>query len=177
MTLNKAVMLFFFQAFIFLELCPPSLPPSLPRPSLRQAASSPFAQTWCPSVDPPPDLVVTRTPSLRPADGTVWTRALWTAAAVSNSERNRRVTASRMNGSAAVTGGPASCRFAHYFVVCGVDTETGLEPDDGAGTSVREGVTMVSVRAFTHTPIVLYRSFLRIFFLLSFMSDENILPH
>uniref|UniRef100_A0A3Q1GC07 Uncharacterized protein n=1 Tax=Acanthochromis polyacanthus TaxID=80966 RepID=A0A3Q1GC07_9TELE len=28
--------------------------------------------------------------------------------------------------------GSASCRFAHYFVVCGVDTETGLEPDDGA---------------------------------------------
>uniref|UniRef100_A0A3P9JBX0 DENN domain-containing protein 5B-like n=1 Tax=Oryzias latipes TaxID=8090 RepID=A0A3P9JBX0_ORYLA len=40
-----------------------------------------------------------------------------------------------MNGSVAVTGGPASCRFAHYFVVCGVDTETGLEPDDGAALS------------------------------------------
>ncbi len=38
-----------------------------------------------------------------------------------------------MNGTAAATGS-ASCRFAHYFVVCGVDTETGLEPDDGAGT-------------------------------------------
>lgn len=37
-----------------------------------------------------------------------------------------------MNGTAAATGA-ASCRFAHYFVVCGVDTETGLEPDDGAG--------------------------------------------
>ncbi|XP_075998353.1 DENN domain-containing protein 5B-like [Genypterus blacodes] len=37
-----------------------------------------------------------------------------------------------MNGSTAATGS-ASCRFAHYFVVCGVDTETGLEPDDGAG--------------------------------------------
>uniref|UniRef100_A0A667Z4K9 DENN/MADD domain containing 5B n=1 Tax=Myripristis murdjan TaxID=586833 RepID=A0A667Z4K9_9TELE len=34
-----------------------------------------------------------------------------------------------MNGTAAATGA-ASCRFAHYFVVCGVDTETGLEPDD-----------------------------------------------
>ncbi|XP_024137853.1 DENN domain-containing protein 5B [Oryzias melastigma] len=43
-----------------------------------------------------------------------------------------------MNGSAAVTGGPASCRFAHYFVVCGVDTETGLEPDDGAGESFEQ---------------------------------------
>ncbi|KAM6926385.1 DENN domain-containing protein 5B-like [Lycodopsis pacificus] len=37
-----------------------------------------------------------------------------------------------MNGTAAATGS-ASCRFAHYFVECGVDTETGLEPDDGAG--------------------------------------------
>ncbi|KAI9529971.1 hypothetical protein NQZ68_008210 [Dissostichus eleginoides] len=37
-----------------------------------------------------------------------------------------------MSGTAAATGS-ASCRFAHYFVVCGVDTETGLEPDDGAG--------------------------------------------
>uniref|UniRef100_A0A3Q0RBP1 DENN/MADD domain containing 5B n=1 Tax=Amphilophus citrinellus TaxID=61819 RepID=A0A3Q0RBP1_AMPCI len=37
--------------------------------------------------------------------------------------------------------GSASCRFAHYFVVCGVDAETGLEPDDGAG----EG--------FEHSPI------------------------
>ncbi|KAM3870300.1 DENN domain-containing protein 5B-like [Diretmus argenteus] len=36
-----------------------------------------------------------------------------------------------MNGSAAATGS-ASCRFAHYFVVCGVDTDTGLEPDDVA---------------------------------------------
>uniref|UniRef100_A0A3P9PRA8 DENN/MADD domain containing 5B n=1 Tax=Poecilia reticulata TaxID=8081 RepID=A0A3P9PRA8_POERE len=35
------------------------------------------------------------------------------------------------------TGGSASCRFAHYFVVCGVDTETGLEPDDGAGKYAR----------------------------------------
>uniref|UniRef100_A0A8C7ZJI5 DENN/MADD domain containing 5B n=1 Tax=Oryzias sinensis TaxID=183150 RepID=A0A8C7ZJI5_9TELE len=43
-----------------------------------------------------------------------------------------------MNGSAAVTGGPASCRFAHYFVVCGVDTETGLEPDDGAGENFEQ---------------------------------------
>ncbi|XP_066561371.1 DENN domain-containing protein 5B isoform X3 [Amia ocellicauda] len=24
----------------------------------------------------------------------------------------------------------APCRFAHYFVICGIDTETGLEPDD-----------------------------------------------
>lgn len=37
-----------------------------------------------------------------------------------------------MNGTAAATGS-GSCRFAHYFVVCGLDTDTGLEPDDGAG--------------------------------------------
>ncbi|XP_005810557.1 DENN domain-containing protein 5B-like [Xiphophorus maculatus] len=43
-----------------------------------------------------------------------------------------------MNGTAAATGGSASCRFAHYFVVCGVDTETGLEPDDGAGESFEQ---------------------------------------
>ncbi|XP_034032616.1 DENN domain-containing protein 5B-like [Thalassophryne amazonica] len=42
-----------------------------------------------------------------------------------------------MSGSAA-TGGSASCRFAHYFVVCGVDTFTGLEPDDGAGESFEQ---------------------------------------
>ncbi|XP_029378317.1 DENN domain-containing protein 5B-like isoform X2 [Echeneis naucrates] len=39
-----------------------------------------------------------------------------------------------MSGTAAATGS-ASCRFAHYFVVCGLDAETGLEPDDGAGES------------------------------------------
>ncbi|XP_041852569.1 DENN domain-containing protein 5B-like [Melanotaenia boesemani] len=43
-----------------------------------------------------------------------------------------------MNGTAAAAGGSASCRFAHYFVVCGVDTETGLEPDDGAGESFEQ---------------------------------------
>uniref|UniRef100_A0A672JHT9 DENN/MADD domain containing 5B n=1 Tax=Salarias fasciatus TaxID=181472 RepID=A0A672JHT9_SALFA len=36
-----------------------------------------------------------------------------------------------MSGTAAAAGS-ASCRFAHYFVVCGVDADTGLEPDDGA---------------------------------------------
>ncbi|XP_023284061.1 DENN domain-containing protein 5B-like [Seriola lalandi dorsalis] len=42
-----------------------------------------------------------------------------------------------MSGTAAATGS-ASCRFAHYFVVCGVDAETGLEPDDGAGESFEQ---------------------------------------
>ncbi|XP_037623435.1 DENN domain-containing protein 5B-like isoform X2 [Sebastes umbrosus] len=48
-----------------------------------------------------------------------------------------------MNGTAAATGsGSASCRFAHYFVVCGVDTDTGLEPDPGAG----EGFEQIPIR-------------------------------
>uniref|UniRef100_A0A3Q3IP40 UDENN domain-containing protein n=1 Tax=Monopterus albus TaxID=43700 RepID=A0A3Q3IP40_MONAL len=42
-----------------------------------------------------------------------------------------------MSGLAVATGS-ASCRFVHYFVVCGVDTETGLEPDDGAGESFEQ---------------------------------------
>ncbi|KAM9327710.1 LOW QUALITY PROTEIN: DENN domain-containing protein 5B [Pholidichthys leucotaenia] len=33
-----------------------------------------------------------------------------------------------MNGSSAGSGG-SSCRFTHYFVVCGLDTDTGPEPD------------------------------------------------
>ncbi|XP_058481012.1 DENN domain-containing protein 5B isoform X1 [Solea solea] len=33
-----------------------------------------------------------------------------------------------MSGSSAASGA-ALCRFAHYFVVCGIDIETGLEPD------------------------------------------------
>lgn len=39
-----------------------------------------------------------------------------------------------MSGSSAVSGA-APCRFAHYFVICGIDTETGLEPDELAGMS------------------------------------------
>ncbi|KAJ8382726.1 hypothetical protein SKAU_G00035040 [Synaphobranchus kaupii] len=36
-----------------------------------------------------------------------------------------------MSASASTAGsGPAPCRFAHYFVICGMDTETGLEPDE-----------------------------------------------
>ncbi|XP_068168280.1 DENN domain-containing protein 5B-like isoform X2 [Antennarius striatus] len=42
-----------------------------------------------------------------------------------------------MNGSAAAAGA-ASCRFAHYFAVCGVDTDTGLEPDQGAGEAFEQ---------------------------------------
>ncbi|KAM9814847.1 DENN domain-containing protein 5B-like isoform X1 [Syngnathus typhle] len=38
----------------------------------------------------------------------------------------------------ATATGSASCRFAHYFVVCGLDPETGLEPDDGAGESFEQ---------------------------------------
>ncbi|XP_066561382.1 DENN domain-containing protein 5B isoform X13 [Amia ocellicauda] len=32
----------------------------------------------------------------------------------------------------------APCRFAHYFVICGIDTETGLEPDDLAGENFEQ---------------------------------------
>ncbi|XP_033823359.1 DENN domain-containing protein 5B-like isoform X2 [Periophthalmus magnuspinnatus] len=43
-----------------------------------------------------------------------------------------------MNGTTAPTTGSGSCRFSHYFVVCGLDTDTGLEPDDGAGESLEQ---------------------------------------
>uniref|UniRef100_A0A7N8YQL3 DENN/MADD domain containing 5B n=1 Tax=Mastacembelus armatus TaxID=205130 RepID=A0A7N8YQL3_9TELE len=43
-----------------------------------------------------------------------------------------------MSGSSAVSCS-APCRFAHYFVICGIDTETGLEPDDLAGRNSQEG--------------------------------------
>uniref|UniRef100_A0A3Q1B6D4 UDENN domain-containing protein n=1 Tax=Amphiprion ocellaris TaxID=80972 RepID=A0A3Q1B6D4_AMPOC len=42
-----------------------------------------------------------------------------------------------MSGSSAVSGA-APCRFAHYFVICGIDTETGLEPDELAGENFEE---------------------------------------
>uniref|UniRef100_A0A674E8I4 DENN/MADD domain containing 5B n=1 Tax=Salmo trutta TaxID=8032 RepID=A0A674E8I4_SALTR len=38
-----------------------------------------------------------------------------------------------MSGTNAASGA-APCRFAHYFVICGIDTETGLEPDELAVT-------------------------------------------
>ncbi|XP_060101703.1 DENN domain-containing protein 5B isoform X2 [Heteronotia binoei] len=41
-----------------------------------------------------------------------------------------------MSGSAASPGpgsGSAPCRFAHYFVLCGIDADSGLEPDELAG--------------------------------------------
>ncbi|XP_061085249.1 DENN domain-containing protein 5B-like isoform X2 [Conger conger] len=34
--------------------------------------------------------------------------------------------------------GAAPCRFAHYFVICGIDTETGLEPDELAGENFEQ---------------------------------------
>uniref|UniRef100_A0A672MZL9 DENN domain-containing protein 5B n=1 Tax=Sinocyclocheilus grahami TaxID=75366 RepID=A0A672MZL9_SINGR len=38
--------------------------------------------------------------------------------------------------------GSAPCRFAHYFVICGIDNETGLEPDALAGkTEARDDVS------------------------------------
>ena len=32
--------------------------------------------------------------------------------------------------------GAAPCRFAHYFAICGLDTETGLEADELAGMMI-----------------------------------------
>ena len=32
--------------------------------------------------------------------------------------------------------GAAPCRFAHYFAICGLDTETGLEADELAGRMI-----------------------------------------
>ncbi|KAK6314893.1 tubulin--tyrosine ligase-like protein 12 [Coregonus clupeaformis] len=40
-----------------------------------------------------------------------------------------------MSGTNALSGA-APCGFAHYFVICGIDTETGLEPDELAGERV-----------------------------------------
>ncbi|XP_028972780.2 DENN domain-containing protein 5B isoform X4 [Esox lucius] len=42
-----------------------------------------------------------------------------------------------MSGTNAASGG-APCRFAHYFVICGIDTETGLEPDELAGENFEQ---------------------------------------
>uniref|UniRef100_A0A674E788 DENN/MADD domain containing 5B n=1 Tax=Salmo trutta TaxID=8032 RepID=A0A674E788_SALTR len=36
-------------------------------------------------------------------------------------------------------GFTAPCRFAHYFVICGIDTETGLEPDELQSEGNKEG--------------------------------------
>ncbi|KAB0371158.1 hypothetical protein FD755_017567 [Muntiacus reevesi] len=35
-----------------------------------------------------------------------------------------------MSGGGGGGGGSAPSRFADYFVICGLDTETGLEPDE-----------------------------------------------
>uniref|UniRef100_A0A8C8C305 DENN domain-containing protein 5B n=1 Tax=Oncorhynchus tshawytscha TaxID=74940 RepID=A0A8C8C305_ONCTS len=42
-----------------------------------------------------------------------------------------------MSGTNAASGA-APCRFAHYFVICGIDTETGLEPDELAGENFEQ---------------------------------------
>ncbi|KAM6987137.1 DENN domain-containing protein 5B isoform 2-T2 [Aplochiton taeniatus] len=42
-----------------------------------------------------------------------------------------------MSGSTAGSGA-APCRFAHYFVICGIDTETGLEPDELSGENFEQ---------------------------------------
>ncbi|CAJ1055757.1 DENN domain-containing protein 5B isoform X3 [Xyrichtys novacula] len=42
-----------------------------------------------------------------------------------------------MSGSSAGSGA-APCRLVHYFVICGIDTETGLEPDQLAGENLEQ---------------------------------------
>ncbi|KAM8909350.1 DENN domain-containing protein 5B-like isoform 5-T5 [Spinachia spinachia] len=42
-----------------------------------------------------------------------------------------------MSGSSAALGA-APCRFAHYFAICGIDTDTGLEPDELAGENLEQ---------------------------------------
>lgn len=42
-----------------------------------------------------------------------------------------------MSGGGGGGGGSAPSRFADYFVICGLDTETGLEPDELSGECSR----------------------------------------
>uniref|UniRef100_A0A665X151 DENN domain-containing protein 5B-like n=1 Tax=Echeneis naucrates TaxID=173247 RepID=A0A665X151_ECHNA len=42
-----------------------------------------------------------------------------------------------MSGSYGASG-PAACHFAHYFVICGIDTESGLESDELAGENFEQ---------------------------------------
>uniref|UniRef100_A0A452RPM6 Uncharacterized protein n=1 Tax=Ursus americanus TaxID=9643 RepID=A0A452RPM6_URSAM len=63
-----------------------------------------------------------------------------------------------MSGSGAAPGpgsgsSPAACRFAHYFVLCGIDADSGLEPDELAET----------------TDFIFHASF----FLLAFLGSES----
>uniref|UniRef100_A0AAQ5XSC8 UDENN domain-containing protein n=1 Tax=Amphiprion ocellaris TaxID=80972 RepID=A0AAQ5XSC8_AMPOC len=53
-----------------------------------------------------------------------------------------------MSGSSAVSGA-APCRFAHYFVICGIDTETGLEPDELAGILLLRQGGSTFLRSYT----------------------------
>uniref|UniRef100_H3D3K0 DENN domain containing 5B n=1 Tax=Tetraodon nigroviridis TaxID=99883 RepID=H3D3K0_TETNG len=57
-----------------------------------------------------------------------------------------------MIGTAAAAGS-ASSRFARYFVVCGLDTETGLEPDDGAGRRANNTPSHADSEAFEQSPL------------------------
>uniref|UniRef100_A0A3P8PZ27 DENN domain containing 5B n=1 Tax=Astatotilapia calliptera TaxID=8154 RepID=A0A3P8PZ27_ASTCA len=42
------------------------------------------------------------------------------------------------SGGTSAGSAAAPCRFAHYFVICGIDTETGLEPDELAGENFEQ---------------------------------------
>lgn len=47
-----------------------------------------------------------------------------------------------MSGGGGGSSPSAPGRFADYFVICGLDTETGLEPDELSGESVRQCVSL-----------------------------------
>ncbi|ROI15456.1 DENN domain-containing protein 5B [Anabarilius grahami] len=54
--------------------------------------------------------------------------------------------------SATMSGsGSAPCRFAHYFIICGIDNETGLEPDALAGSFSL--VSLFSYLSYSHLDV------------------------
>uniref|UniRef100_A0A8C7UF85 DENN/MADD domain containing 5B n=1 Tax=Oncorhynchus mykiss TaxID=8022 RepID=A0A8C7UF85_ONCMY len=58
-----------------------------------------------------------------------------------------------MSGTNAASGA-APCRFAHYFVICGIDTETGLEPDELDSGIMYSGDTLIWRREnFEQSPL------------------------
>lgn len=109
--------------------CPLRLSP-LPPPALQLTAGPPGAR--------PPAGAVARYP-LRPARhrrgwGAVRRDRLAGAPPCRAAlPQGAAAAAGGMSGSGAPGPGAAPCRFAHYFVLCGIDAESGLEPDELAG--------------------------------------------
>ncbi|KAI2565046.1 DENN domain containing 5B [Homo sapiens] len=61
-----------------------------------------------------------------------------------------------MSGSCAAPGpgsgsSPAACRFAHYFVLCGIDADSGLEPDELAEIRGQPSFFCVKISSFPST--------------------------